>query len=89
MTRPALTRLEADAIAERVRQSVVALGVRLSTLHIEEVPSGLLIVARVGDRSGACLVPSGHTVNWRDIGLALVAEIGAPFDNGVLVMATH
>lgn len=90
MTRPALTRVEADAIAERVRQAVVALGVRLTEIHLEVAPAGFLIVARVGDRSGACVVPPHRDVQWTEIALALVAELGAPtLDDGVLVVTTH
>ena len=61
---PILREEEARAITTRLSEALGQVGSSVSTIHLQVVPAGLLVVARVGAHEGMCLIPHGHTVNW-------------------------
>lgn len=73
MTRPALSRIEADAIAARVVSALKALAVNVSELYLEPVPAGLLFVTRVSDQPRSCLVPHGYRASYEDVARTLAS----------------
>jgi len=70
-TLPVLREEEALAITTRLSEALCRVGSSASTIHVQVVPSGMLIVARVGQHDGMCLVPHGHTVDWATLARAL------------------
>lgn len=63
-------------MADRLALALSRLGGTVRHLHIEAVAAGVFIQARIGDRSGACLVPNGYTAGWDDVARSLIAQVG-------------
>jgi hypothetical protein len=71
---PRLGEEDAQAIATRLTQVLGQLGSPASVIHLQEVMAGLLVMARVGERDGTCLIPHGHTVEWTALAQSIVDE---------------
>jgi hypothetical protein len=68
---PILHEEEARAITTRLSEALGQVGSSVSTIHLQVVPAGLLVVARVGAHEGMCVIPHGHTVEWATLAHAL------------------
>ena len=71
---PILREEEARAITTRLSEALGQVGSSVSTIHLQVVPAGLLVVARGGAHEGMCLIPHGHTVNWATLAHELQDE---------------
>jgi hypothetical protein len=75
---PGLREDEARAITLRLSDALSQVGSSASSIHLQVVPAGLLVVARVGEHDGMCLIPHGHTVDWATLAHELHDESVLP-----------